>query len=158
MPRRTVGNVWLAAVALTLLSPRAALADPTLAGHWTSPEHVTFTNPARSGSAFWLDITVAPDGRFTGTWDAYLCTSFPGAYGTMIISCGRAKTPAKAQGKLDLSAGTGEITLEKLGKSAFALQGRADGGTVHELVIDLPEHWLKGQDVILRTSKVARKE
>ena len=157
MGRRTVGARGLCVLAASLLAGSPAQADGTLAGRWTSPEHVTFTNPAKAGSAFYLDISVSADGRFSGSWDTYICTSFPGAYGSMIISCGRAKSPAKAQGKLDLSARTGEIILETLGKSTFTLQGRADGGSVHELAIDLPPNWLKEKETLLQTSKVTRK-
>src|SRR5262249_46976757 len=57
-----------------------------LAGHWTSEQHVTFTNPSRAGSSFYLDIVVAEDGTFQGSWDAYSCSSYATAYGA-IISC-----------------------------------------------------------------------
>ena len=73
----------------------------------------------RAGSAFCLDIDVAKDGSFQGTWDQYSCISYPGAYGTSTISCSRVKKPAKARGKFSLTAGKGEIELEELGKGSF---------------------------------------
>lgn len=157
MRKRAIGILGVGLLAAGVLAGRAAVAEPMLAGHWVSPEHVTFTNPAKAGSAFYLDITVSADGRFTGTWDSYLCTSFPGAYGSMIISCGRAKTPARAQGRLNVPARTGDIDLEKLGKSSFALTAAADGGTLGTLVIDLPAGWLKEKEAILQTSRLTRK-
>jgi hypothetical protein len=138
------------AVALFLALP--ALAQKPVApieGRWISPESVTFTNPALAGSAFHLDIVVAQDGAFQGTWDSYQCFSYPSAYGA-IISCSRVKHPAKARGRLDRMAGRGEIELEKLGRTSFRYKlGK-------ELVLELPKDWQrKGGDAVLYTSKLS---
>ena len=121
-----------------------------LPGRWVSTEHVTFTNPALSGSAFYLDIVVAPDGTFQGTWDSYTCFSYPGPYSTSIISCSRVKRPARARGKLDSAAGTGEIVLDQLGRSSFTYK------LGNELLLELPKSWAKQNDPVLYTSKLAR--
>jgi hypothetical protein len=121
-----------------------------LSGRWVSTEHVTFTNPSRAGSAFFLDIVIAKDGSFQGTWDTYSCTSYPGPYSTMIISCSRVQRPAKVRGKFDLTARSGEIELDRLGRTSFVYTL----GT--ELLLELPKDWLKQGDAVLYTSKLAR--
>ena len=121
-----------------------------LSGRWTSTEHVTFTNPALAGSSVFLDIAIAEDGTFQGTWDAYTCMSYPGAYSTMIISCSRTRRPENARGKFNLTARDGEIVLDKLGQTSFTYSL----GT--ELLLNLPEDWLKQGDPVLYTSKLAR--
>jgi pentatricopeptide repeat protein len=121
-----------------------------LSGRWASTEHVTFTNPTLAGSSFFLDIAIAEDGTFQGTWDAYSCVSYPGAYSTMIISCSRTKRPEKARGKFNLAARGGEIVLDKLGRASFTYSL----GT--ELLLNLPEDWLKQGDPVLYKSKLAR--
>jgi hypothetical protein len=122
-----------------------------LSGRWVSTEHVTFTNPSLAGSSFFLDIVIAKDGTFQGVWDAYICNSYPGAYSTMIISCSRAKKPAKARGKLRLAAGKGEIELERLGRSSFTYT------LGPKLSLELPKDWLKQGDPVLFTSQLERK-
>ena len=121
-----------------------------LSGRWVSTEHVTFTNPSRAGSSFFLNIVIAKDGTFQGTWDAYSCISYPGPYSTMTISCSRVRRPAKARGKFDLTARSGEIELDQLGRTSFAYTL----GT--ELLLELPKDWLKQSDAVLYTSKLAR--
>jgi hypothetical protein len=121
-----------------------------LSGRWVSTEHVTFTNPSRAGSSFFLDIVIAEDGTFQGTWDAYSCISYPGPYSTMIISCSRVQRPAKARGNFNLAARSGEIELDQLGRTSFAYSL----GT--ELLLELPRDWLKQSDPVLYTSKLAR--
>jgi len=120
-----------------------------LSGRWVSTESVTFTNPSRAGSSFFLDIVIANDGTFQGTWDAYSCISYPGPY-AMTISCSRVKRPAKARGKLDLTARSGEIELDQLGRTSFVYTI----GT--ELLLELPKDWLKQGDAVLYTSKLGR--
>lgn len=122
-----------------------------LSGRWVSTEHVTFTNPSRAGSSFFLDIVIAKDGTFQGVWDAYICNSYPGSYSTMIISCGRAKKPAKVRGKLNLAAGSGKIELEQLGHSSFTYT------LGPKLNLKLPKNWLKQGDPVLFTSQLERK-
>jgi hypothetical protein len=129
---------------------QAAGGTMQLPGRWVATEHVTFTNPALAGSAFYLDVVVAPDGTFQGTWDTYTCLSYPGPYSTTIISCSRVKRPAKARGKLDATAGTGEIQLDGLGRSAFTYRL----GT--ELLLELPKSWARQNEPVLYTSKLAR--
>lgn len=141
-----------AALAVALLLALPALAQKPgahIQGRWVSPESVTFTNAALAGSAFHLDIVVAQDGAFQGTWDTYQCISYPSAYGA-IISCSRVKHPAKVRGKLDRTAGRGEIDMEKLGKTSFKYTlGK-------ELVFDLPKNWQKkGGDAVLYASKLS---
>lgn len=120
-----------------------------LSGRWVSTEHVTFTNPALAGSAFFLDIVIADDGTFQGAWDSYSCTSYPGPYSTMIISCSRVRQLASASGTFDLATRTGAIDLDRLGRSSFAFSL----GT--ELVLALPKGWLKQGDPVLYTSRLA---
>jgi hypothetical protein len=121
-----------------------------LTGRWVSTEYVTFTNPARAGSAFFLDVVIAKDGSFQGTWDEYSCISYPGPYSTVTISCSRVQRPAKARGRFDLTARSGEIELDRLGRSSFGYTL----GT--ELIVELPKDWLKQGDAVLYTSKLAR--
>jgi len=122
-----------------------------LPGRWVSTERVTFTNPALAGSAFYLDIEVAKDGSFHGTWDQYTCLSYPGAYGISTISCSRVKKPARARGKFGASTGKGEIELEKLGKGSFTYKFEKKG-----LLLELPKGWLKQGDPVLYTTRLAR--
>lgn len=122
-----------------------------LSGRWASTEHVTFTNPSRAGSSFFLDIVIAKDGTFQGVWDAYTCFSYPGAYSTMIISCSRVKKPAKARGKLNLATGSGELELEQLGRSSFKYT------LGPKLTLELPKDWLKQGDPVMYTSQLERK-
>lgn len=121
-----------------------------LSGRWVSTERVTFTNPSRAGSSFFLNIVIAKDGTFQGTWDAYACLSYPGPYSTVTISCSRAQRPAKARGKFDVTARRGEIELDQLGRTSFAYTLGA------ELLLELPKDWLKQGDAVLYTSKLAR--
>ncbi len=121
-----------------------------LSGRWVSTQHVTFTNASLAGSSFFLDIVIAKDGTFQGTWDTYTCFSYPGPYSTTIISCSRVQRPAKARGKFDLTARSGEIELDQLGRTSFAYTL----GT--ELLLQLPKDWLKQGNAVLYTSKLAR--
>lgn len=155
-------NVVLAVAALwgatSLTSPASAQGTSPggrpaveLSGRWASTDHVTFTNPARAGSSFYLDIVIAKDGTFQGVWDAYTCFSYPGAYSTVTISCSRVKKPAKARGKLDLATGSGELELDQLGRSSFKYT------LGPKLALELPKHWLKQGDPVLYASQLERK-
>ncbi len=121
-----------------------------LSGRWTSTAYVTFTNPALAGSSFFLDIAIAEDGTFQGVWDSYSCTSYPGAYSTMIISCSRVMSPQKARGKFNLAARDGEIVLDNLGRTSFTYSPGA------ELLLNLPRDWLREGVPVLYMSKLAR--
>jgi hypothetical protein len=143
--------VTLTCISFLVFSPAARGQDAIqLPGRWVSTERVTFTNPKLAGSAFYLDIDVAKDGSFQGTWDQYSCFSYPGAYGTSTISCSRVKKPAKARGKFSLTAAKGEIELEKLGKGSFSY--KLEKG----LLLELPKDWLKQGDAVLYTTRLAR--
>jgi hypothetical protein len=120
-------------------------------GRWASTQHVTFTNPSRAGSAFFLDVVIAKDGTFQGVWDAYTCFSYPGAYSTVTISCSRVKKPAKARGKLNLTTGSGELELDQLGRSSFKYT------LGPKLTLELPKDWLKQGDPVMYTSQLERK-
>lgn len=109
-------------------------------GSWNSPPSVTFTNPALAGSELFLSLEIAADGRFTGTWGQYQCTSFPGAYGIAVISCSNIPRGA-AVGTLDAN-GTGSARLAELGQSTFTWR-LDERGT---LVFDFPK---KGAEAIL---------
>ena len=147
--------VWgaMSFTSLALAQGTSAGGSPAaeLSGRWVSTEYVTFTNPTRAGSAFFLDIVIAKDGTFQGVWDAYTCFSYPGAYSTMTISCSRTKRPAKARGKFNLTEGSGEIELERLGRSSFKY---APGPRLN---LELPKGWLKQGDPVLYTSQLVRK-
>ena len=119
-----------------------------LSGRWVSTQHVTFTNASLAGSSFYLDIVIASNGTFEGTWDTFTCTSYPGMYST--ISCSRVQRPARARGKFDLTARRGEIELDQLGRTTFSYTL----GT--ELLLELPRDWLKQGDAVLFTSKLSR--
>jgi len=121
-----------------------------LSGRWVSTQHVTFTNASLAGSSFFLDIVIAKDGTFQGTWDTYTCISYTGPYSTMMISCRRVQRPTKVRGKSDLTARRGELELDQLGRTSFAYTL----GT--ELLLELPRDWLKQGDAVLYTSKLAR--
>ena len=150
-----IASVWGAMSFISLTRAQGTSAGGSVAaelsGHWASTEHVTFTNPTRAGSAFFLDIVIAKDGRFEGVWDAYTCFSYPGAYSTMTISCSRTKKPAKARGKFNLTAGSGEIELEQLGRSSFKYTPGP------KLNLELPKDWLKQGDAVLYASQLVRK-
>ncbi|HET9735571.1 MAG TPA: hypothetical protein VFP62_09870 [Burkholderiales bacterium] len=150
-----IASVWGAMSFTSLTRAQGTSAGGSVAaelsGRWVSTDHVTFTNPSRAGSAFFLDIVIAKDGTFQGVWDAYTCFSYPGAYSTMIISCSRAKKPAKVRGKFNLTAGNGEIELEQLGRSSFKhMLGP-------KLNVELPKDWLKQGDPVLYTSQLLHK-
>jgi hypothetical protein len=112
-----------------------------LAGRWVSTEWATVTNAAYASADFYLDISVASDGSFSGSWARFVCLT--GAYG--IISCSLNNIEGSAHGRLDAD-GTGQIELERLGRSHLAWSTTANG-----ISIELPSNW-QGDRVLYRTA------
>jgi hypothetical protein len=148
--RRATIQCW-ATLALTVTAP-IAWAQGTTAptGKWQSPGHVTYTNPFLAGDELYLDIDVAKDGSFRGTWSQYFCTAHTGAYGVNVISCSRAGGD-KVTGRFG-PANQGAIDLVNLGRSAFTWKSPA----AEELAIDLPEHWQAEDEGVLYRARLTR--
>jgi len=124
--------------------------EPTLpVGNWRSPGHATFTNPGLTGATLYLNIDVAKDGSFRGTWGQYLCNSYPGAYGIFIYSCSRIGSN-RVSGRFGPGS-QGTIELDTLGRSTFTWKAPS----ADELEIDLPKNW-QGDDTILYRARVTR--
>ena len=120
-------------------------------GKWRSAAWETHTNPALTGSGLYLDIDVARDGSFRGTWAQYFCTAQPGAYGISIHSCSTNPTGRKpVSGKFGPGR-EGVIDLEQLGRSAFTWTAPS----TDELTIDLPRNW-QGRDAVLYRARMTR--
>jgi hypothetical protein len=92
---------------------------------------------------FFLEITIASDGGFRGSWARYPCV-VPPTYG--IWSCGKGSIEGAASGQLDAS-GTGWIELERLGRSHLAWTARS----ASELALELPRDW-QGDRVLYRAT------
>jgi len=139
--------------AACLLALPAAAADP-VTGRWASSDHVSSTGTAKAGARFFLDVTVAADGSFKGTWEEYVCFNYPGAYGVQIVSCQRSKKkPSPVSGRLDAAARTGQIELARLGKGSLKFKAATTQKGVPQLDIELPREWLKqGAPVLYETS------
>jgi hypothetical protein len=118
-------------------------------GNWQSARSATYTNPALTGADLYLDINVAKDGSFRGTWGQYLCTAYPGAHGISIYSCTRTGSN-RVSGRFGPGR-QGTIDLDKLGRSPFAWNASAPG----EVVIDLPKNW-QGSDAVLYRARMTR--
>jgi hypothetical protein len=118
-------------------------------GRWASSDNVSMTGTAKAGAKFFLDVVVAGDGSFKGTWDQYVCFNYPGAYGVAIVSCQRARKPEPASGRLDAASRTGQIELKGLGKSSFQYKAGPDKKGQPQLDIELPRGWLKQGDPVL---------
>jgi hypothetical protein len=118
-------------------------------GNWQSARSATYTNPALTGADLYLDINVAKDGSFRGTWGQYLCTAYPGAHGISIYSCTRTGSN-RVSGRFGPGR-QGSIDLDKLGRSPFAWNAPAPG----EVVIDLPKNW-QGSDAVLYRARMTR--
>jgi hypothetical protein len=132
-------------VACVLLAAPLAAADIP-AGRWASNDNWTTTGKA--GSRFFLDVTVAADGSFKGSWEEYVCFNFQGAYGIVTVSCQRSKKPSPASGKLD-AAGAGSIELARLGKTSFRYKRAPNKKGEPQLDLELPRGWLKQGDPVL---------
>lgn len=138
----------------SLFASTAAAQTAGPEGRWTSGEHVTFTG-SKVGSTFFLDITIAADGSFKGTWEEYVCFASAGPYGTTITSCQRSKHASPAKGRLDVAKGEGQIALERLGESAFRFKLAAS--PKRTLDFELPRDWLKQGTPVLYETRLSPK-
>jgi hypothetical protein len=111
------------------------------AGRWVSEEWASYTNPAMVSADFYLDVTIAEDGTFHGSWARYLCLTE--AYG--IWSCGKGQLEGAASGRLDPD-GTGVIELERAGRSTLGWSGGASS-----IAIELPSDWIE-EGVLFRST------
>jgi hypothetical protein len=138
--------------AACLLALPAAAADP-VTGRWASSDYVSSTGTAKAGARFFLDVTVAADGSFKGTWEDYVCFNYPGAYGVPIVSCQRSKKASPASGRLDAAARSGTVDLKGLGKTSLRFKAATTRKGQPQLDIELPRDWLKqGAPVLYETS------
>lgn len=137
----------------------AAFPAPALGteGRWTSSEHVTSTTPKTTGAKFFLDVTIAADGTFKGTWEEYVCFNYSGPYGIVTVSCQRSKKPSPASGRLNRAAGTGSIDLNRLGSSPFRFKTGTDKKGQPQLDLELPREWLKQGAPVLYEATLNRK-
>ena len=120
-------------------------------GKWQSGKAETFTNTALTGAGLYLDVDVAKDGSFRGTWAQYYCTAYPGANGVALYSCSMNPTTKKpVSGKFGPGR-RGVIDLTQLGRSAFTWSAPS----ADELAIDLPKNW-RGDDAILYRARLTR--
>jgi hypothetical protein len=143
------GAGWLVAAICVSVGAGARAGDETVAaGRWTSAEHQSVSGTAKVGAKFFLDVAVANDGSFKGTWEPYAsCNTYPGAYGINIVSCQRSKDGKAASGRFDASAGTGRIALEGLGESAFTF--KVTTSPKPKLDLELPRDWQKTGAAVL---------
>jgi hypothetical protein len=142
----------LSMVAACLLAASAGAADP-VTGRWASSDNVSSSGTAQAGARFFLDVTVAADGSFKGTWEEYVCFNYPGAYGIAIVSCQRSKKPSPASGRLDAAARTGVVDLQRMGKTSLRFKATTTKKGQPQLDIELPRDWLEqGAPVLYETS------
>ena len=145
-----LASLWMVAACLTAM--QAGAADP-VTGRWASSDNVSSSGTAKAGARFFLDVTVAGDGSFKGTWEEYVCFNYPGAYGIQIVSCQRSKKAQPASGRLNAASGSGEIDLKRMGKSSFTFKAANTQKGQPQLDIELPKDWLKqGAPVLYETS------
>ena len=135
----------LLAVACVLHAAPLAGADIP-AGRWASNDNWATTGKA--GARFFLDVTVAADGTFKGSWEEYVCFNYSGPYGIVTVSCQRSKKPSPASGKLD-AAGKGSIDLARLGKASLRYKRAPNKKGEQQLDLELPRDWLKQGDPVL---------
>ncbi|UVT21592.1 MAG: hypothetical protein H8K03_06730 [Nitrospira sp.] len=140
--RAVVASLVAAAVGAFAQEPQIPV------GNWQSPAHATFTNPALTGAALYLNIDVGKDGSFRGNWGQYFCTAYPGVYGISIYSCNRIGSH-RVTGRFGQDS-QGVIELDSLGRSTFAWTASGDGVT-----ITLPKNW-QGEDAILYNARLTR--
>jgi hypothetical protein len=119
------------------------------AGRWASGDNVSSSGTAKAGARFFLDVAVSGDGSFKGTWEEYVCFNYPGAYGIAIVSCQRTRKPSPAAGRLDSASRTGQIELQRLGKTSFRFKTTSTQKGQPQLDIELPREWLKQGDPVL---------
>ena len=149
--RATWGRRAVLAGAIAAAAGPAAQDPPPPAGAWRSGQSETYTNPALAGSGLYLDLDVARDGSFRGTWGQYLCTAYPGAYGIAIHSCSLNATARKPVSGRFGPGRQGVIDLGQLGRSAFTWTAPS----ADELAIELPKNW-QGKDPVLYRARLTR--
>jgi hypothetical protein len=93
---------------------------------------------------FYLEITIAKDGAFRGSWARYVC--LVQTYG--IWSCGKGQLEGTASGQLDAN-GSGRIQLERLGRSTLVWTSRSP----NELSMELPRNWQDDSTLFRSTVK-----
>jgi hypothetical protein len=120
-------------------------------GKWQSLAWETYTNAAYTGAVFHLDVDVARDGTFRGTWAQYFCTVQAGAYGVAVYSCGVQLSTKKAVSGRIGADHQGVIDLQQLGRSAFTWTAPS----ADELALELPKNW-QGQDAVLYRARMTR--
>ena len=141
-----VGRLLLAGACSTAASALQATtgaegATGVPVGRWASSDNVATTDPAKVGAKFFLDMVVAGDGSFKGTWEQYVCFNYPGPYGIVTVACQRARQAQAASGRLDAVSGTGQIDMKGLGKSAFRFKATTNQKGQPQLDIELPRNW-----------------
>ena len=147
---RTIAAIALGACSIfSMAAERPDTAAAVTSGRWASTDNVSMSGAAKAGAKFFLDIVIAGDGAFKGTWEQYVCFNYPGAYGVAIVSCQRTRKPEPASGRLDAASRTGRIELKGLGKTAFRFKTSANQKGQPQLDIELPREWLKQGDPVL---------
>ena len=140
-------RLLIVAVACALVHAKILAADKP-AGRWASNDNVAMVH-TKAGAKFFLDVVVAADGSFKGTWEEYVCINYSGPYGIVTASCQRSRKPSPASGRLDAGSGTGKIDLSRLGKSSFRYKAATSQKGQPQLEIELPRDWLKQGDPVL---------
>lgn len=148
----TWGRQAVLAGTIAAASATFAQQTPPPTGKWRSAAAETHTNPAYTSAGLYLDLDVASDGSFRGTWGRYHCTAYPGAYGVAVHSCSvlDPATRKPVHGRFGPDR-RGSIDLQQLGRSAFTWSTPS----ADELAIDLPRNW-QGRDAILYRARMTR--
>jgi hypothetical protein len=118
---------------MTASTPSAA--SSAAAGRWISPSSMAYTNAAMVSADIHLEVAVASDGTFRGSWARYLC--LVQTYG--IWSCGKGDSEGAASGRLEAN-GTGSIELERIGRSTLTWRVKS----ASEIAVELPRDWQGG--------------
>lgn len=121
------------------------------AGNWQSARSATYTNPSMTGAEIYLDITIATDGSFSGSWGQYSCTSYPAALGLYYYSCSGTAANGTATGRFE-PRGRGLIVLGSTGQSTFEWKATSNDG----ITITLPRKWLQSEKDILYQARLTR--
>lgn len=151
LPKRWLSRLPML-LALVLFAVACHGQESIPSGSWLSARSATYTNPFLAGSEIYLDINVAADGSFRGSWQQYICLSSPGAYGVNIISCSLPQGGRPASGRLG-SGGKGEIELDQLGRSTF----RWTSLSADQLSIELPKNWHSTDSSVLHRARLWRR-
>ena len=149
--RATWGRQALLAGAVAAAVGASAQEPQLPRGKWRSGAAETHTNPALAGSGLYLDLDVAGDGSFRGTWGQYLCTAYPGAYGIAVHSCSMSPASQRPVSGRFGPGRRGVIDLQQLGRSAFTWTAPS----ADELAIELPRNW-QGADAVLYRARMTR--